>query len=101
LTAAHADRALQRDVEKLRDETAARQDDTDLGTISSRISALEADAESADRAPTAVDTEMLGNQSHALDEALRAWHEDQAAIEKLNARLRRARLPAVSAAGGD
>jgi len=99
LTAAHGDRTLLRDVEKLRDETAARRDDTDLGTISSRISALEADAESADRAPTAADTEMLGNQSHALDEALRAWHEDQSAIGKLNARLRRARLPAVSTAG--
>ena len=96
LTAAHGDRTLLHDVEKLRDETAAHGDDTDLGTISGRISALEADAESADRAPTAADTEVLDDQSHALDEAVRAWREDQFAIAKLNVRLRHARLPAIT-----
>jgi hypothetical protein len=99
LTAAHGDRALLRDVEKLRDATAARRDDNDLGTISGRISAMEADAESADRAPTAADTELLGVESHALDQAVSAWREDQSEIGKLNTRLRRARLPAVNTAG--
>jgi hypothetical protein len=90
---------LLRDVEKLRDATAAHQDDTDLGTISGRISALEADAESADRAPTAADTEMLGVQSHALDQAVRAWRENQSDIGKLNTRLHSARLPTISPSG--
>ena len=96
LNAAHGDRALLRDVEKLRDATAAHRDDTDLGTISGRISALEADAESADRAPTAADSQMLGDESRALDQDVRAWHDDQSAIATLNARLRRARLPAIT-----
>ena len=96
LTATRGDQTLLRDVAKLRDATAAHKDDTDLGTISGRISALEADAESADRAPTTADTQMLGDESRALDQAVRAWHDNQSAIAKLNVRLRHARLSAIT-----
>ena len=96
LTAKHADRALLSAVETLRDATGKHRGDTDLGAISGRISALEADAESADRAPTAADQEVFDNESKALDQALRTWHENQAAIAKLNPRLRHAGIPAIT-----
>jgi hypothetical protein len=99
LTAGHGDRALLGAVEKLRDATAEHGDDSDLRTISGRISALEADAESADLAPTPADEQVFEKESRALDQALRAWREDQSAIRKLNVRLRRARLPAVDVSG--
>ena len=96
LTAKHGDRALLREVEKLSDETAERGDDAGLVTISGRISALEADAESADRAPTPADQEVFENESKALDRAGRTWHENQAAIAKLNPRLRHAGITPIT-----
>jgi photosystem II stability/assembly factor-like uncharacterized protein len=92
----HGDHSLLRDVEKLRDATAEHGDETDLGAISGRISGIEADAESADTAPTAPDQQVFDQESRALDEAVRQWDESQSAIRKLNRRLRRAHLPAVS-----
>lgn len=89
------DKALLRAVEKLRDATADKGGDTDLGTISGRLSSLEADAESADLAPTPADQEVFDNESKALERAERAWHADQVAIGKLNTRLKRAGLPVV------
>ena len=99
LTAAHGDRALLRTIEKLRDATAGHGGDTDLGTISGRISGIEADAESADLAPTPADQEVFQQESKALDQAVRAWRGDQLAIRQLNVRLRRARIPAVGLSG--
>lgn len=95
LAAAHADRALLSAVEKLRDATAEEGDESDLGAVSRRISALEADAESADIAPTAADLQVFHEQSGALDRAESAWRERAAAIRRLNLRLRRARLPII------
>ena len=96
LSAAHGDRALLGQVEKLRDATAGHGDDTDVSVISGRIAGLEADAESADQAPTPADKEVLDLESKALDQAARTWSKNQAAIRKLNLQLRRARLPAVT-----
>ncbi|MGA8095375.1 MAG: hypothetical protein WB823_14050 [Steroidobacteraceae bacterium] len=95
LTAGHGDRALLRTVEKVRDATAG-EGDTDPSAISGRIGGIEADAESADLAPTPADEQVFEMESKALDQAARAWRENQAAIRQLNPRLRRARLPAVS-----
>ena len=99
LAAGHGDRALLRSVEELRDATAEHGGDTDLGAISGRISAIEADAESADLAPTPADEEVYGKESKALDQAVRAWRADQSSIRALNVRLRHARLPAVDTSG--
>jgi hypothetical protein len=99
LTIGERDGALLRSVEQLRDATAEHGDDTDLGAISGTISGIEADAESADTAPTPADVQAFDEESHALDHAVRAWRNNQAAIRKLNARLRRARLPAIDSAG--
>ncbi|HEX5460790.1 MAG TPA: hypothetical protein VFX20_12550 [Steroidobacteraceae bacterium] len=96
LTAKHGDRTLLKAVEKLRDATAQRHDESDLGAISGRISALEADAESADRAPTPADQQVFEEESKALDQAVRAWHENQAAIAKLNPRLQHAGIPTIT-----
>ncbi|HUN72001.1 MAG TPA: hypothetical protein VMU52_06780 [Steroidobacteraceae bacterium] len=90
------DRTLLRSVEKLRDATAGQHDDTEPAAISGRISAMEADAESADVAPTPADEQVLEMEAKALDHADRAWHEAQTEIRQLNVRLRRARLPPVS-----
>ncbi len=94
LTAKHGDHALLRTLEKLRDAMAAS-GDTDPSAISGRISGIEADAESADLAPTPADEQVFEMDSKALDQAERAWRANQAAIRGLNARLRGARLPPV------
>ncbi len=99
LTAAHADQALLRTVEKLRDATAGHGNDTDLGTISGRITGIEADAESADLAPTAADREVFEQESKALDQAVSVWRGDQLAIRQLNVRLRHAHIPTVDLSG--
>ncbi|MDE2052271.1 MAG: hypothetical protein KGJ72_14765, partial [Gammaproteobacteria bacterium] len=96
LNATHGDHALLGAVEKLRDATADHGGDTDLGAISGRISGLEADAESADLAPTPADSEVFDQESKALDQAVHAWQEDQSAIRKLNVRLRRAGEPPIA-----
>jgi len=95
LTAGRGDRSLLRSVEKLRDATAAQHGDTDPPAISGRISAMEADAESADVAPTPADTQVLEVETKALDQTDRAWHQAQTEIRQLNVRLRRAGLAAV------
>jgi photosystem II stability/assembly factor-like uncharacterized protein len=95
LTAGHGNRALVEAVEKLRDATAGQGGDTDPAAISGRIGAIEADAESADVAPTPADEQVLEQESKALDRAARAWRENQLAIRRLNVRLHRARLPAI------
>jgi hypothetical protein len=95
LTAGHEDHSLLREIQKLRDATAAGE--KALGRISGTVSGLEADAESADLAPTAADQQVLDKESKALDEAERAWSDSQAAIRKLDVRLRHAGLPAVVA----
>ena len=87
------DPLLLRGIERLRDATAAG--DTDLSVISRRMSGLEADAESADLAPTAADQEVFAKESTALDQAVRQWDENEAAIRELNPRLRRAGLPSI------
>jgi photosystem II stability/assembly factor-like uncharacterized protein len=97
LTAGHGDRALLREVEKLRDATAAN--DKALGRITGRVSGLEADAESADLAPTAADQEVLQKESQALDQAARDWAKSQSAIRELNKRLRHAGMAPVSRSG--
>ncbi|MGH8169844.1 MAG: WD40/YVTN/BNR-like repeat-containing protein [Steroidobacteraceae bacterium] len=99
ITAGHGDKALLGSVEKLRDATAAAGGDADLEKISGRISTLEVDAESADLAPTPADEEVFDKESKALDAAVRAWHDDQSAIRKLNVRLRHAGLPVVGSSG--
>ncbi|MGH8297153.1 MAG: hypothetical protein ACRETZ_16895, partial [Steroidobacteraceae bacterium] len=97
LTGGHGDRALLRSLGKLRDATAAGVEN--LSRISGRISALEADAESADLAPTPADQQVFDEESKALDQAARAWNGSRTAIRKLNVRLRRAGLPAVGVSG--
>ncbi len=92
----HGEHSLLRTVEKLRDATAEHGDERDFVKISGRISAIDADAESADTAPTAADHEVFDQEARALDQAVRAWQESQAAIRKLNTALRRAHLPAIA-----
>ncbi|MGH8318502.1 MAG: WD40/YVTN/BNR-like repeat-containing protein [Steroidobacteraceae bacterium] len=99
LTAGHGERSLLRSVEKLRHATAGQGGDKDLRAITFRISAMEADAESADAAPTPADVEVFHTESRALDQAASAWRENAAAIRRLNVRLRHARLPAIGASG--
>jgi photosystem II stability/assembly factor-like uncharacterized protein len=94
LTAAHAQRSLLSAVERLRDATGGG-GDRDLRGISSRIGALEADAESADLAPTPADLEVFRQESGALDQAARAWRGREGQLRRLNARLRRAHLPVI------
>jgi len=91
LSADHGDRGLLREVERLRDATAV----ADLQQATGRIGAMEADAESADLAPTAADQQVLDKESQALDQAAAGWDQSRAAIVRLNARLRRAGLPQV------
>jgi hypothetical protein len=97
LRAGHGDYGLLREVEKLRDATGAGAggDAISPAAIGGRISALEADAESADLAPTAADSQFLDEESHALEQTEHAWQESQSAIRKLNERLRHARLPTI------
>ena len=99
LSTTHGDSALLRGVEKLRDDTAEHDDDRDLGAISGRIGSIEADIESADLAPTPADQEVFDNESKLLNQTVRAWHQSQSAIRKLNVRLRHARLPAIDVSG--
>ena len=94
LTAGHGDRTLLHTVAKLRDATAG-QGDTDPSEISGRISGIEADAESADLAPTPADEQVFEMESKALDQAARAWRQNQSAIRQLNVRLRRGHLPTI------
>ncbi|HEY7889296.1 MAG TPA: hypothetical protein VIC29_13835 [Steroidobacteraceae bacterium] len=96
LSAGHGKPALLRAVEKLRDATAKHGEDSDPGAISGRLGGIEADAESADLAPTPADEEVLKQESKALDQAAHAWQENQSAIRKLNAQLRRSRLPTIT-----
>ena len=91
----HGDQALLRDVEKLRDAMEARGGDISPATIAGRIGAIEADAESADTAPTPADSQVFDEETQALEKAERAWQKDQATIAKLNERLRRAHLPVI------
>jgi photosystem II stability/assembly factor-like uncharacterized protein len=98
LSGGHGDRALLRTVAKLRDATTG-QGDTDPSAISGLLSGIEADAESADLAPTPADEQVFEMESKALDQAARAWRENQSAIRALNVRLRRARLPTVDLSG--
>ncbi|HJS89770.1 MAG TPA: hypothetical protein VJ738_07375 [Steroidobacteraceae bacterium] len=93
LKTGHGDRSLLSTVAMMGDVTGAGA--TDLGDISRRIGAMEADAESADIAPTAADTTVLHKESGELNDAVRVWQARQAAIRKLNVRLRRAHLPPV------
>jgi hypothetical protein len=95
LTAGHGDHALLRTVETLRDATAGR-GDADPGAISGLLSGIEADAESADVAPTPADEQVFEMESKALDQAARAWRENESAIRALNVRLRHARLPPIA-----
>jgi photosystem II stability/assembly factor-like uncharacterized protein len=95
LNTEHGDRALLRDVEKLRDDMEGRGDDMSPETIAGRIGAIEADAESADTAPTPADSQVFDEQAQALDKAERAWQKDQPAIRQLNERLRRAHLHTI------
>ncbi|MHB8811961.1 MAG: hypothetical protein ACYDAE_01710, partial [Steroidobacteraceae bacterium] len=95
LTAGRGNRELLRTVEKLRDATAEHGDEGDPGAISGRLAGIEADAESADLAPTPADEEVLKQESKALDQAERESRGNQAAIRKLNVRLRRAHLPVI------
>ncbi len=94
LTGARGDHALQHEVERLRDATAAG--GKALSEITGVISGLEGDAESADVAPAAVNQEVFQKESTALDQAAHAWSKSESAIRKLNVRLRRAGLPAVT-----
>jgi photosystem II stability/assembly factor-like uncharacterized protein len=96
ITANHGDQALLREVEKLRDATGGEGDDASPTAIAGRIGAIEADAESADTAPTPADSQVFDRESQALEHAERDWQQDQSAIRKLNERLRRAHLPTIS-----
>ncbi len=95
LTAGRAQQSLLASVQMLRDATGELGGAGDLGVISRDISTIEADAESADLAPTPADIAVFRKESGALNEAVRAWQARQAAIRRLNLRLRRAHLPVV------
>ncbi|MGH8199234.1 MAG: hypothetical protein ACREVO_02510 [Steroidobacteraceae bacterium] len=97
LSVGHGDRELLRTVEKLRDATGGHPgDDADPVAVSGRISAIEADVESADLAPTPADQEVYESEAKMLDQAARSWRDNQSAIRALNVRLRHARLPPVT-----
>jgi photosystem II stability/assembly factor-like uncharacterized protein len=91
----HGDRALLHEVAELRDALGGRGEDTSPAEIGGRIGAIEADAESADTAPTPADSQVFDQETQALEKAERAWQKDQPTIRKLNERLRRAHLPAI------
>ncbi len=68
-----------------------------LGSLSTQLGALEADAESADVAPTAAQQAALAASVKSLDELEGQWKGSVAELHKLNQALRRAGLPTVSA----
>ena len=74
----------------------ARLDQGYLEPTPVQLAVLEADAESADLVPAAADQEIQQQESKALDKAAREWQDTQAALRKLNVRLRRARLPPIT-----
>jgi hypothetical protein len=95
LTTGRAQQSLLSTVQMLSDATGELGGAGDLGVISRDMSGIEADAESADLAPTPADIAVFRKESGALNDAVRAWQNRQAAIRRLNLRLRRAHLPAI------
>jgi hypothetical protein len=68
---------------------------SDLLTLNQQLSALEADAESADRAPTAADGTVLEASLQRLAALAGRWHATLSRIGGLNRRLHRAGLATV------
>lgn len=93
LETGRGNRGLLRAIQKLRAATAAQV--AALSKISGRISDIEADAESADLAPTAADQQVYDKESKALDATTHAWDQSQSSLRKLNVRLKRAGMPSV------
>ena len=63
--------------------------------LNRHLSALEADAESADLAPTGADEQVLQTSLGQLDASLRRWRGTVARIERLNGTLRRAGMARI------
>jgi hypothetical protein len=83
---------LFKEVTALRDATANRKDEADLGAIGERLYSLKADVEGADLAPTAAQQQVFTDLSAALDKALAQWRDERAgALAQLNAHLRAAK----------
>ena len=70
---------------------------SDLFTLNQQLSALEADAESADRAPTAADGTVLDASLQRLTVLAAQWRATAARIGGLNRRLRHAGMATVRA----
>ena len=66
-----------------------------MRTLNKRVSALEADAESADMAPTAAEERVLAGSIARLDAAAGRWRQSAAQIERLSKELRRAGLAGI------
>ena len=64
-------------------------------TLNRRLSGLEADAESADMAPTAAQEHVLQSSLALLDTAMEHWRATVAQIERLNGELRHAGIAAI------
>jgi len=73
-----------------------------LGASSAVLSDLDADAESADRAPTSGQREVAAEYSAKLHKAVAAWHRlRDGRLAGLNQRLREAGLPAAGSVAGN
>ena len=88
--------ALLRPVEQLSAATAQRGPDS-LRALSRQVSSLEADAESADMAPTVAQQSALAASLKSLDLAAQRWKASVAGLHRLDQALRRDGLPTVSA----
>jgi hypothetical protein len=81
-------------VGRLAAETAG-QGPGDLVGLNAQISSLEADAESADMAPTAAQQQVLQASLASLDSAARDWRHAASQARRLDRQLRRARLAPI------
>jgi hypothetical protein len=97
LASRRGSRELEREVARLSQAT-ADQGYGGLRAITSRVSALEANAESADVAPTEAQRTVFAQASRELDRAIERWQRSRREIVRLDARLRRARLKPVPVA---
>ena len=86
----------------LREALGNEKKEAGFSAVNEQLTALKADTESADRAPTPAQQQVLAHYSHVLEQARSEWRAQRAgALAQLNAHLRSANLPAIDASGGD
>ncbi len=92
-----ADPQLLGEVVALRDASREQKGERSLGAVSGVLSALDADAEGADRAPTPAQSAAAAQYAAMLHEAAAAWQQlRDSRLPALESRLRAAGLPPVA-----